>query len=149
MSDISLEEAVSETRTPGSQVRIRRPGEGDRQFSKKLIAVKVHYGLPPVQQLSDELEDMRDVLFGRVASPMNSPYLELMEVATAYYCRAKEIEGLISKAERDGEVTRGSALYKFRTGELRSFIELSKEAANLGSRRLTHEQLLHNMREVT
>jgi hypothetical protein len=41
---------------------------------------------------------------------------------------------------------RGSALYKFRTGELRSFIELSKRASELGSRRLTQEQLLHDQR---
>jgi hypothetical protein len=41
---------------------------------------------------------------------------------------------------------RGSPLYKFRTGELRSFIELSKKCAELGSRRLTQEQLLQQQR---
>ena len=42
---------------------------------------------------------------------------------------------------------RGSPLYKFRTGELRSFLDLSKRAAELGSRRLTQEQLMFQMRE--
>jgi hypothetical protein len=77
---------------------------------------------------------------------MVSPYLGLAEAATVYYCRAQEIDALIHAGEREGVIMRGSALYKFRTGELRSFIELSKRAAELGSRRLTQEQLLHDQR---
>jgi hypothetical protein len=129
--------------------KIRRAEPGEVQFSQTLLAVRTDYGLPHVDVLAHELEHMRDVLFGRASSPLRSPYLELMEVATAYFCRAQEIDELIHRAEREEIVTRGSPLYKFRTGELRSFIELAKAAANLGSRRLTHESLLHNMREVT
>ena len=127
-----------------SQYRIKKP-----RFSKTFLEVQVESGIPHVDVLSEELENMRNVLFGRIDLDMESSYITLMEVATAYFCRGQEIDGLIHKAERDGTVVRGSALYKFRTGELRSFPELTKMAANLGSRRLTQEQLLHNMREVT
>jgi hypothetical protein len=120
-----------------------------RRFSKTFLEVQVASGIPHVDKLAQELEDMRNVLFGRVEVDYDSDYLGLMEVSTAYFCRGQEIDELIHKAERDGTVVRGSALYKFRTGELRSFLELTKMAANLGSRRLTQEQLLHNMREVT
>ena len=129
--------------------KIRRPLPKDVQFSQKLIAVKIASGIPHVDELSDELDEMRDILLDRLPCPIDSPYLSLMEVATAYYCRGQEIDQLIHRGERDGVVARGSQLYKFRTGELRSFLELTKMAANLGSRRLTQEQMLQNMREVT
>jgi hypothetical protein len=43
-------------------------------------------------------------------------------------------------------VIRGSPYYKFRTGQLRSFIEMAKLMAELGSRRLTQERLLFEAR---
>lgn len=79
---------------------------------------------------------MRDVLMGREPSPVEG-VLAMMEVADAYFARACEMEQLILRGEREGKVSRGSALYKFRTQELRSFKELAAAAANLGSRRLT------------
>lgn len=63
--------------------------------------------------------------------------LAMMEVADAYFARACEMEQLILRGEREGTISRGSALYKFRTQELRSFKELAAGASNLGSRRLT------------
>ena len=53
------------------------------------------------------------------------------------YSRAVEITILLQRAEADGHVTKGSKLYRFRTGELRNFVELASKAIDLGSRRIT------------
>lgn len=132
-----------------SSLRIQRAGEGHVQFARTLTAVMTGMGLGSVEDLHDELMGYVAVLKGEHPSPIESPYLSLAEVATAYFVRAQEIDMRIHAAEREGVVDRGSAYYKFRTGELRSFLELSKKAAELGSRRLTQEQLLHDQREVT
>lgn len=58
-----------------------------------------------------------------------------------YFARASEMTMLIQAAEREGRVLKGTPMYHFRTGELRTFLELAKRAADLGSRRLTQEQL--------
>lgn len=129
-----------------SQLRIRKPTHKDAQLGRRLIDIEVGLGLDTVDVLWQELQGYIDILLGREESPIDSPYLSLAEVATAYYARAQEIDAMIHAAEREGAVMRGSQLYKFRTGELRSFIELSKKCAELGSRRLTQEQLLHNQR---
>jgi hypothetical protein len=123
-------------------ITIRRGGHKDAQFGRRLIDVEVGLGLDPVDDLWAEISEYMDIILGRKESPISSPYLSLAEVATAYYCRAQEIDAKIHAAERQGAVMRGSALYRFRTGELRAFIELAKRAAELGSRRLTQEQLL-------
>lgn len=73
--------------------------------------------------------------------------MSLMEYANAVYSRACEINMLLHEAETTGVVIKNSAPYKFRTGELRSFIELSKGAMELGSRRLTAAQMQLEMRE--
>jgi hypothetical protein len=99
-----------------------------------------------LQQWYDELEDMRDVLLGHEPSPVDRGILTLMEVADAYYGRAREIEQMILRAEADGQVTKGSRTYRFRTGELRAFIEMCAHAAELGSRRLTAAKLEYEMR---
>lgn len=129
-----------------SQLRIRRPTHRDAQLGRRLIDIEVGLGLESVDVLWEELQGYIDVLLGRVESPIDSPYLALAEAATAYYARAQEIDARIHAAEREGAVMRGSPLYRFRTGELRSFIELSKKCAELGSRRLTQEQLLAHQR---
>jgi len=82
---------------------------------------------------------------GRKEPPINNGVITLFEVADAYFARAKELEQIIMRAEADGAVLRGSKTYKFRTGELRSFIELAKGAAELGSRRVTYwKSLMEN-----
>jgi hypothetical protein len=88
-----------------------------------------------------ELDDARDVLLGRVQPPVDAGVLTLLEVADAYYGRFKEIEQIIMRAESDGAVLRGSKTYKFRTGELRSMIELCKGACDLGIRRSVHARM--------
>jgi hypothetical protein len=129
-----------------SAIQIRRGTRKDAQFGQRLIDIEVGLGLDPVEDLSDELQGYKDVLLGRVESPINSPYLAMMEVATAYYARAMEIDSIIHKAEREGAVMKGSAYFKFRTGELDSFISLARKCAELGSRRLTQETLLEQQR---
>lgn len=53
---------------------------------------------------------------------------------------------LIHEVERSGDIQRGHPLYRIRTGALRSFIEMAKRMSDLGSRRLTQEQLLYQQR---
>ena len=55
---------------------------------------------------------------------------------------------LIQEAEREGFVAKGDAIYHFRTGELRTFMEMAKRAAELGSRRLTEAQLNFEMAKL-
>lgn len=127
-------------------VVVRRGDARQTQLSTKLTNVPVEYGLPPLHKLHDEIDNMIDILLGRSRSPVESPYLALMEVATAYFARAQELDVLIHRAEEEGAVLRGTEYYKFRTGELRAFIELSRKCADLGSRRLSQEQLLSQQR---
>jgi hypothetical protein len=130
--------------------RIRRPvpahpGTDHSPLGGKVRAIQVGTGLPEIEDLENELEHYMDVLMGRVQPPLDAGHLTLMEVADAYFARACEIQYLILKAEREGGVFKGSKYYKFRTGELRTFLELSKRASDLGSRRLTQARLLHDM----
>ncbi len=118
----------------------------DRQSATGYLrAIRLGEGMPSLIDLSQELQDMTDVLLGRVQPDIDARHLTLMEVADGYFARASEIQMLLQKAEREGVITRGSAYYKFRTGELRTFLEMSRRAAELGSRRLTEEQLLWEM----
>lgn len=86
------------------------------------------------------------MLLGHEEAPIDSPYLSLMEVAVAYYSRAMELESLIHEGEIEGSIKKNSAYYKVRTGPLRNFIEASKRHADLGSRRLTQEDLISRQR---
>lgn len=117
------------------------------QFGQSAINTPVGRGLPDVDELWEEITGYVDILLGRAPSPIDTVgYLGLAELATAYHARGREIEMQIYHAERESAVMRGSDLYKFRTGELSSFLDLTKRAAELGSRRLTQEQLLYQMR---
>lgn len=127
-------------------VHIRKAPSSEVQFGQTLTSVKTELGLGDVEDLWDEISGYVDILLGRKESPVSSPYLALAEVATAYYARAQEIDMLIHAGEREGVIHKGSPYYRFRTGELRSFIELAKRCAELGSRRLTQEQLLFQAR---
>lgn len=127
-------------------LRVRRANSRDIQFGQTLTSVLTGMGLPELDVLVDELDEYKDILMGRKPSPIDSPYLALQEVATAYHSRACELEMIIHRGEREGLIPRNSPYYKFRTGELRDFQELAKRAAELGSRRLTQEQLMTQQR---
>lgn len=114
-------------------------------MKKRLRTFTIGEGVPAIPKMLEELQDMTDVLLGREDPPINAGYLSLMEVADAYYARASELTMLLQAAERDGRVLKGSAHAKFRTGELRTFAEMAKRAADLGSRRLTQAQLDYEM----
>lgn len=100
------------------------------------------HGLGNISTLEAELQDMIDVLLGRVPPPIRSGTMTLMEVADAYHARAQEIRILLYRGESEGRFKRGGPAYKFRTTQLAAFIELVKNVSALGSRRLTQEQLL-------
>ena len=98
-------------------------------------------GLPKPEQIREELESMRDVLLGRVDAPINKGVLTLQEISDAYFGRACELEQLILAAQAEGKIPKSSPYHGLRTQEIRSFKELTKSAAELGSRRLTYESL--------
>lgn len=108
----------------------------------KLRAVPLGEGVPPLNDLVAELDDMTAVLLGREEPPIDAGFLTLYEVADAYYARASEITMLLQRGEREGQILKGSAHYHFRTGELRTFMEMAKRAADLGSRRITYENMV-------
>lgn len=117
------------------------------QFSRKVTEVEFPEGiLQTADELVDEFMGYARVLTGRDPAPLDSPYLQLAEIAGAYHARAREVEMLLLDAERRGEIRRGSDYYRFRTGSLRSFIEMCKRAYDLGSRRLSQEVLLTKQR---
>ena len=141
-------------KTPRGRVRAEKVGDIQEQAerSKKRASRVRHFrvgeGVPPIPEMEEELIDMTNVLLGRVDPPIEVGVHTLHEVADAYYARAAELTMLLQMGERKGTVLRGSSHYKFRTGELRTFMDLAKRAAELGSRRLTAEQLRFEM-EVT
>lgn len=133
---------------PDDRPTVVAPTATARVFSRRLTDVEVLEGLPSVEDLHDELLGYTNVILGRADPPLevDGLYLDLMEVAAAYYARAKEIDMLIHWEEQNRRVVRGSAYYRFRTGQLRSFLEMAKMMADLGSRRLTMERLLSDQR---
>ena len=120
----------------------------DKVFTHPLTDVPTIEGLGDIDDLHEELLGYANIILGRADPPMqlDGYFLDLMEVSAAYYARAKEIEMLIHHEEQNRRVIRGSPYYKFRTGQLRSFIEMAKMMADLGSRRLTQERLLIEQR---
>jgi hypothetical protein len=128
-------------------MRIQPSRPRDPRFSRRLTDIPVGSSLPPVEELQEEFLGYVDIILGRADPPTDGmPYLDLMEVAAAYYGRAKEVDMLIHWEEQQRHIIRGSPHYKFRTGQLRSFIEMAKMMADLGSRRLTQERLLEDQR---
>lgn len=92
--------------------------------------------------MKEELQVYTDILLGRVDPPIDSGVLTLMECAEAFHARAKEMEMSLLNSEAEGVVLRGSGQYRFRTGALRSFIEMCAKAIDLGSRRVTHANMV-------
>lgn len=104
-------------------------------------AIKVGHELKNLDQVRKELQEYVDILFGRKPSPLPDNVDTLLELATAYYARGKEIEMKLHQLESNGVILKGSKHYKFRTGELRSCLELLKSQVDLGSRRITVARL--------
>lgn len=98
-------------------------------------------GLGNIITLEAELQDMMDVLLGRVPPPYQNGTLTMMEVADAYHARAQEIRILIYRGEQAGKFAKGGPAYRFRTTQLAAFIDLVRNVSALGSRRLTEQQV--------
>lgn len=113
----------------------------------RLRAFKLGEGVPSIPQMVLEIQDMIDVLMGRNDPPVELGHMTMMEVADGYFARASELTMDLQRLEREGRIMRGSAHMKFRTGELRTFMEMAKRAADLGSRRLTAAQLQYEMEQ--
>ena len=105
------------------------PTEGLRYF-------KVGDGFN-LQDLQIELDGYMDVLLGRLDPPNENGPMTLMEFAETVHARLGEIEIAVLRGENDGTVTKGSRIYRFRTGELRTAQEVFAKAIDLGSRRVT------------
>ena len=94
-------------------------------------------GLSNVEDLHAEINEYIDVIMGHINPPIADGIDTLFEVSSTYLASAKEIEIKLLERERSESIAAGDNLKKFRTGELRSFIELCKSAQNQGSRRIT------------
>lgn len=126
---------------PAKARESKKQRDHNRQQTHHVRAFRLGDGLPNLTVMRNELLDMTDVLMGREEPPINAGVSTLLEVADAYFARASEMTMLLQQAEREGTVQRGSAHYKFRTGELRTFMDMAKRASELGSRRITYRQL--------
>lgn len=133
---------AEEAEVPNRRLKVRLAHSRAVPMSRRVRDVPLAIGLPTVDELEEELFGYVDVLLGRQEPPIDNGVLTLMEVTNAYLSRAYEIEMMILAAERSRDILRASPYVKFRTGELRSFIELARKAQELGSRRLTQLQLL-------
>jgi hypothetical protein len=94
-----------------------------------------------------EISQYWQMLLGREPLPISNGVMSLMESATSMYVRASEMAAMIQQAEQEGVLLRGSSFYRFRTGELRTFMEACAKAIELGSRRVTAEKLAVEMKE--
>lgn len=95
--------------------------------------------------MRDELDEYTTVLLGNAEPPIDNGVMTLLEYANAVYSRAMELTMLLQRAEASGTVVKNSRLYKFRTGELRTFTDLAAKAIDLGSRRVTAAQMEYSM----
>ena len=96
-----------------------------------------------VRNFERELEGYNNVIFGREDTPISNGVSTMYELAVAYYARAKEIEMYCKKFESGIDIGKTKhPIYKFRTGQLNVFIEMVKELAKLGSRRITVAQMM-------
>lgn len=110
-------------------------------YKGKVRQFRLGQGLPEPSEIRRELRGYRDVLMGREDPPMQKGVMTLMEVAEGYFARACEIEQEILEAQQEGRITKTGEYNTLRTQEIRSYKELFKSATELGSRRLTFENV--------
>jgi len=113
--------------------------------TQSLRLFRLNEGLPSLTEMQAELDGYMSVLLGREEPPIDRGDMTLLEYANAVYSRAMEMTMLLQRAEASGVVVKGSKAYKFRTGELRSFVELASKAVDLGSRRVTYAKMEYSM----
>jgi hypothetical protein len=118
---------------------------GSSVSQTSIRSFRLNDGLPTLRELQQELDEYVAVIMGREAPPINNGEMTLLEYANAVYSRGMELTMLIQRSEASGTVLKGSKYYKFRTGELRSFVELALKAIELGSRRITVAKMEYDM----
>lgn len=118
------------------ELRRKKTPESRGYTQDVLRTTPIGKGLPSIFDMRAELDGYMDVLLGWSPSPVVGDHA-LQEVADAYYARASDIARLIQRGEADGDIKKGSPLYLFRNGELRTFCTIAEKAASLGSRRIT------------
>lgn len=124
--------------------------DGYREHARQVAGTVRIFKLGDTNELSQwriELDEMMDVMLGRTSPPIDVGVGTLMEVAEAFHARLSEMQALIQRGEADGSIVKGSAAYKFRTGELRTVMELMKRSIDMGSRRITAGQMAATMKE--
>ena len=68
-------------------------------------AIQVGHELKNLDQVRQELQEYIDILFGRTKSPLPENNVEtLLELASAYYARGKEIEMKLHQLESNGVI---------------------------------------------
>lgn len=103
--------------------------------------MRVGTGATDLQTVQSELDVYTSVLLGKKAPPEDRGVSTLLEYAAAIYARALEIEMQLLRLENNGGILKGGRHYRFRTGELRSFLTMCKTQVELGSRRVTIAQM--------
>ena len=130
---------------PTATAPIGKFAGGSGKQATSIRSFRLGEGLPTVSQMREELDEYTDVLMGRLSPPIENGEMTLLEYANAVYSRAQELTILLQRAESNGTVVKGSKPYKFRTGELRTFVEMANKAIELGSRRVTAAKLEYEM----
>lgn len=128
----------------GKKKRTVKVTKGVKQkpsYKGRVRQFRLGQGLPEPSEIRDELRGYRDVLMGREDPPLQKGVMTLMEVAEGYFARACEIEQEILEAQQEGRITKTGEYNTLRTQEIRSYKELFKSATELGSRRLTFENV--------
>tara|TARA_B100000676_G_C17806899_1_gene695266 strand:- start:189 stop:530 length:342 start_codon:yes stop_codon:yes gene_type:complete len=111
---------------------------------QKIVLTK---GVSSAEELHSEISNYIDVLLGHEKPPIEDGVEALFELSSAYLARAREIEVKLLERERSNSIPTDDNLKRFRTGELRSFIDLCKRAQDQGSRRITIALSELNLRE--
>lgn len=125
---------------------ITTPGHKKPSQSHKgrLRTFKINGGLPDPQTIREELRGYREILLGREDPPSSLEKVgihALQEFADACFARTCELEQNILEAIAEGHLDKDSPYHSLRTQELRSYKEMFKASSELGSRRLTREQI--------
>lgn len=118
----------------------------------KIRHFRLGEGLPTPEKIRDELAYMRAVLLGHEDPPIEEGIITLMEVAEGFYSRACDMEQQILRAQEEGRIIGGSTkknpYHTLRTQEIRSFKDMSKSAAELGSRRVTWANIRYQQEQT-
>ena len=94
------------TLTMGKRVRTATVTRDRQSSTGRLRAVPLGEGLPDLERMRSEIDDMTAVLMGREDPPVEAGIMSLLEVADAYYARAAELTMLLQRAEQEGHILR-------------------------------------------